>query len=547
VVIAAATVVLGHSLETDRAAEQARQERFMRNAAFAVVDDLGAELFAMYSAFSFDLYAQKEAGQTLNRATLDAAVQRYRAQARFPELLQGVVTLVSVPGGGYRYDTWTTLGWADGNRPAWAADLEPPAPVDPDRPPAPRIPQAFALEKPVLTLYLRSRSARVGEVVAVALRFSPPVVLEQIVPALVRQRFTEAQESQPYQASVRNLSLASADQNRPSDWQVPLLPWTGFETWFDYYVARLKTLESNRAAFERTAQTTPEGSGTGWALAVLRSPNGLAAEMDGWRWRNAAFCLGFFLVLSLGLFGLYTAALRAGRLAQQERTFLALISHELKTPLAVVRSLSDNLANGLTSDPARVREYGQVLVEEADRLGRMVGNVLGLTAMQGGIASRDRVPVALDAVVRERLSREEDRSDVELRLQIHPGLVPVLGQPTPLSAAVDNLIGNAYRHGTAGPGPHRIRVTVEPRRRWGVRGVELTVEDNGPGFTRAEGRALRHPFRRGQSAQDRQSPGGGVGLSLVRATAEALGGSLRWAGRPGKGARFSLWLREAGS
>lgn len=167
---------------------------------------------------------------------------------------------------------------------------------------------------------------------------------------------------------------------------------------------------------------------------------------------------------------------RAQRLAQQERNFLALISHELKTPLAVVRSLADNLARGIGTDEGRAREYGVVLQEESERLGQRIRNVLGLTSLQGGIPLWDRCPVD--------------------------------------PAAVDHLIGTAFRHGASGPGPHHIAVSVVPRR-WGSR------------------------------AQEGQVPGGGAGLSLVRATAEALGGPRRWSSREGKGARFSLWLREA--
>lgn len=532
-VIAVATVILGHSLETDRQAEQMNQERFMRNIAFTVLDDLGAELFALYSAFSFDLSASKEPGRRPDRTMLDRVIQRYRAQARFPDLLEEVVTLSLARDGTYRYDAWSS-GWFDRRRPAWVPDLEL------------RGPLFFSLSKPVLTLFLKNRRPAADEVVAVALRFNPQIIVQKMVPALVGLRLAELGESQAYRAGVRNLSLKS-DEVKRGDVQVPLLPWTVFEAWSEYYLARLQTLDRSPAAFERSIQAPSlEGDlGTGWALTVLRPPHGLGAEMESWKWRNLGLCAGFFLILTWGLVGLYSLTLRTRRLAQQERTFLGLISHELKTPLAVIRSLSDNLAQGLTTDRARVQEYGEVLLEESERLGRMIGNVLGLTAIQGGIAVRDRVPVVLEDLVRDRLAREVIGEDVELVVSIHPGLPPVLGQTAALSAAVDNLIGNAFRHGTTGTPPHQIRIMVVPRRRWGVRGVELSIEDNGPGFSTLEGWALHRPFHRGKGAQDLQAPGGGVGLSLVQTTAEALGGHLKWVGRRGRGARFVLWLREA--
>lgn len=549
-VIAVATGVLFHSLETDRQAESLRQERFMRTAAFAVVDDLGAELFTMYSAFSYDLYARRQSGGTITRDTLVAAVQRYNAQARFPGLLQEVVCLSSDGNGRFTYATWSSVGWVNERRPEWASSLVPPS-AEPGEPQA-RLRESFSLERPVLVIPMNPRRPAKGEVVGVALRFSTWTVLDQIVPTLVRQRFSESQEALPYKAGVKKLNADTGAPSAPVDWQIPLLPWTPFDSWFDYYVNRLNSMDQSRVTFERGAPP-PEvtgvrsSSGTGWALTVRRLPDGLQAEMRWLFLRNVALALGFFFVLVLGYLGLDAAARRTRRLAQQERTFLALISHELKTPLAVVRALADNLARGIGTDEARAREYGQVLLEESERLGQMVSNVLGLTAIQSGISVRDRTPVDLVALARDHLARYPEAPDLEVVFHVEDGVKSVQGHAAALSAAVDNLIGNAFRHGVAGPGPHRISVSVVSRRRWGMRGVELVVEDNGPGFSWSEARDFRRPFRRGARARDAQTPGGGVGLSLARVTAEALGGTLRWNAQPGHGARFVLWLRESAS
>jgi signal transduction histidine kinase len=542
-VLAVASAILFQSLENDRQVERARQERFMRNAAFSVVDDLGSELFTMYSAFSYDLSVQRSGGAPVTRDTLTAAVSRYRAQARFPDLLQTLVCLAASKTGSYDYSRWTDQGWIADSRPDWAADLVVPSSDGPRGTRGNRA--AFSLEQPVLTVALPSTHPVPGEVVAVALRFSTQVVLEQIVPTLVRQRFSDSQQELPYRASVHNRALDDTDHGLPVDWEVPLLPWTPFDSWFDYYVNRLQTMDRSRLAFERVSARGNEPDGTGWALTVARLPRGLDDEMAWYGLRNVALSLGFFVFLSLAFLGFYGAARRARNLSQQERAFLALISHELKTPLAVVRSLAENLTRGIGADEARARQYGEVLLEESDRLSRMIGNVLGLTSIQGGVAASDRVPVDLEALVRERLARQEPAPGVTLEVRIHPGLPQVQGHPMALAAAVDNLVGNAFRHGVTGQGPHRIEIWVEPKSRWRVRGVELRIQDNGPGFTWSEGRAFVRPFRRGRHAQAAQTPGSGVGLSLVLATAQALGGRLTWQARPGRGARFCLWLREA--
>ena len=547
-VLALASLVLFNSLETESQAENARQLHFMKTAAFQVVDDLGYELFSMVSAFSFDLNTQIADGTVITRDTLTAAVARYRAQARFPSLFEELACLERTGPGTYRFDSWNDSGWVTDYRPSWAENMVVP-PQDGGRPEStPPSDNTFSLDRPVLTVYLRNRRAQVGEVIAITLRFRPQTVIGTIVPALVSQRFSESNGASPYIANIIYSPATTSGDSIPVDWRVPLLPWTPFEGWFDYYVKRISALQPSRTAFDRLAQQ-PVGAkteGTGWNLEVSRLPGGLLEELIGFRWRNGALSLGFFLVLGLGFLGLYLTTRQTRLHEHQVRTFLALVSHELKTPLAVVQSLADNLSRGIGTDEARAREYGVVLRQESDRLGRMVNNILGLTAIQGGISPRDRCPIEVSALVKDRLACEPDLQDQAADLTVNtefPTDLPlVLGHHTALSAAIDNLVGNAFRHGTLGPGPHLVELRLRSQHRLGRRGVSFSVRDNGPGFTRREGRRFRRPFRRGQRASQEQTPGSGVGLSLVYSTAESLGGHLSWKSQAGRGSQFVLWL-----
>jgi signal transduction histidine kinase len=426
-------------------------------------------------------------------------------------------------------------------------------PTEVDRPVrGPQDTNTFSLDQPVLTVYLRNRKPHDGEVIAVTIRFRPQTVIGTIVPALVSQRFSESGNSSPYLANIEySPTQIRSVGDIPVDWRVALLPWTPFEGWFDYYVKRLSALEPSRGAFEQLS-VQPDGattSGTGWSLNVSRLPGGLENDMLIARWRNAALALGFFLVLGLGFLGLYLTTRQTRQHEKQVRTFLALVSHELKTPLAVVQSLADNLARGIGTDEARAKEYGVVLREESDRLVRMVNNILGLTAIQGGVSQHELCPVNLATLVKDRLAREPDlqqkASDLTVQTLLPSDLPSVLGHPVALAAAVDNLVGNTFRHGTKGPGPHLVEFRLFAKNRWGRRGVCLSVRDNGPGFTRREGRGFRRPFRRGERASQEQTPGSGVGLSLVQTTAASLGGQLSWTSHPGRGTEFNLWLPVA--
>jgi signal transduction histidine kinase len=218
----------------------------------------------------------------------------------------------------------------------------------------------------------------------------------------------------------------------------------------------------------------------------------------------------------------------AARLADaeaQRRRFLADITHELRTPLAVLQSGIEAQIDGIH---ARDEEHLASLLEEAQRLGRLVDDLHTLALADAGRIVLHREPVDPAGLVEEavaahaalaerkgvRLVTDLPEADAEADVEAEPR---VDVDPTRIHQVLDNLLSNALRHTPAGG---EVRVTLAPAEPGPA--VEITVVDTGPGFPAD---AVDQVFERFTRAAD--SRGSGLGLSIARDLVEAHGGTIR--------------------
>jgi signal transduction histidine kinase len=213
-----------------------------------------------------------------------------------------------------------------------------------------------------------------------------------------------------------------------------------------------------------------------------------------------------------------------------QRAFVADASHELRTPLTVIRGQLEVLARRPDADPAEVRRTERIARTELVRMERLVDDLLLLARADEGVLLHQH-EFGLEPFVRELhdgLSTTADR-----RFELTGELAGTLhGDPDRLAQALRNLIRNAVDH--TGPGG-LVRLRVTPR---GER-VELAVEDDGPGIPADERARVFDRFHRSDA---RRGSGAGLGLSIVRAIAEAHGGGVSAGGSPEGGARVALTL-----
>lgn len=200
--------------------------------------------------------------------------------------------------------------------------------------------------------------------------------------------------------------------------------------------------------------------------------------------------------------------------------FVDSVSHDLRTPLATIRAEAGNLADPAIELPVEERRaIARGIDAEADRLNRLVGDLLDMSRIQGGAIVPDIEIVPLDELVRPAVERAAGSARTD-RIEAHlpPGLPDVRVDAALLDRVLANLLDNAVKY--AGDGA-AIRVSAA---RSDHETVALVVEDGGPGVPEEALGTIFDRFSRGPAARPRR--GFGLGLAIVRGMTEAMGGSV---------------------
>ncbi len=224
---------------------------------------------------------------------------------------------------------------------------------------------------------------------------------------------------------------------------------------------------------------------------------------------------------------------------EARRRFVSDASHELKTPLAAIRLLTDSILQTDGIDPATTREFVADIGLEANRLSRITEDLLQLTRLDGDVlpsaAVVDPLPI-LEQVLRMMELIAEERG-IALTYQAEEGC-RILGSMDETRQIIYNLVDNAVKYNRDGG---RVEVALK---RQGEE-VLLTVADEGVGIPEEELTKIFQRFYRVDKARSRAAGGTGLGLSIVRDTLEKRGGSISAANRPGGGAVFTVRWPQA--
>ncbi len=241
------------------------------------------------------------------------------------------------------------------------------------------------------------------------------------------------------------------------------------------------------------------------------------------------------IVLAAMSFLVY-ASVKDSRANQLKSDFISNVSHELKTPLAVIRMFSELLATQRVRGPDKVQEYGDTITREAERLSRLIENVLDFSRMERGGNAYEFQEGRLDAVVERAIEvyrHRIERAGLRLVTKIDAGLPPLSIDEHAMTLLLLNLLENAVKYGKGEIAVYLTRVGGDLR---------LVVGDQGPGIPKDEQRRIFERFYRTQAARRTSVRGSGIGLSLVKHIAEAHGGRVSIDSDAGKGAAFIVDL-----
>ena len=277
-----------------------------------------------------------------------------------------------------------------------------------------------------------------------------------------------------------------------------------------------------------------------WEVVVQDPAGSVDVGVAQWRRRNLGISFGLLAILAGTMVLLFSVARRAERLAKLQMEFVAGVSHELCTPLAVINSAAENIVDGVVEGPTQVQEYGTLIREQGRRLERLVDEVLLFAAGHFGRSGYDLRPTEVIPILEQSLSASETmlrEAGFAFQKEISPQLPLVIADPEALSKCVENLIGNAMKYS----GENRwVSLRAVSAQGQGLSEVLISVEDRGIGISPADLPHVFEPFYRAQAVRDGQVRGVGLGLYLVKRMMEAMGGRISVSSKLSQGSVFTM-------
>lgn len=240
-------------------------------------------------------------------------------------------------------------------------------------------------------------------------------------------------------------------------------------------------------------------------------------------------------VLLLGVFFVVRAAAREVRVAEMKSNFVSSVSHDLKTPLALIQLFAETLELGRLKSTERAHEYYRIINSEARKLTRLINNLLDFSKIEAGLRRYKRTPADLTEVTRRVLdSLDSQFRHNQFSIALHvDGEVPVLIDPEAAEQALENLLSNAMKYS---PDDREIVVSVGREGDFGV----VRVTDHGIGIPARLQRKIFRKFFRVQTDAGSGPQGTGLGLAIVDHVMRGHGGFVDVHSEPGRGSTFSL-------
>ena len=282
--------------------------------------------------------------------------------------------------------------------------------------------------------------------------------------------------------------------------------------------------------------------GPRWQIVISHRAGSLDAAVAQARRRNLIASFGILSLLAVSLVVIIISSRRAQRLARKQMDFVAGVSHEFRTPLAVIHAISENLADGLITDKQQIEQCGEVIRNDTRRLAGMVEQVLEFAGASRGKSLYQPHPVDVKELIDQALAANpilESQNGWRVEKEIESNLPEVMADPAALRSAVRNIIDNAVKYGGAS---NWIGIKAQTQAGDHARRVEITIADRGIGISDSDLPHIFEPFYRGRAVVAAQVPGNGLGLSLVKNIVEAHGGTIAVSSVPGEGSAFSLSL-----
>ncbi len=244
------------------------------------------------------------------------------------------------------------------------------------------------------------------------------------------------------------------------------------------------------------------------------------------------------LTLAGGLLLIYSSVRRQVDLARLKSDFVANVSHELKTPVALIHLFAETLESDRCPSEEKRRQYYRVLSRESQRLTALINNMLDFSRIEAGRKEYRFAPTPLPPILREVIEvyREGlEQQGFTVETHIDDTVPEVMADAEALRQSVMNLVSNAVKYSR-----EQKYVRVELHLVDGA--ARISVEDRGIGVAPEEQTKIFEKFYRAEDSLVHETKGSGLGLALVRETVRAHGGRVELVSAPGRGSTFTLVL-----
>jgi len=277
----------------------------------------------------------------------------------------------------------------------------------------------------------------------------------------------------------------------------------------------------------------------GWKVAMF-DPDGKSIEQLTGKEKRLYLMLfaGIIVVMLIGIILMVRAVIHESEISRLKSEFVSNVSHELKTPLALIRMFGETLDSGIVTDEKKRRKFYSIIRKESERLTHLINNVLDFSRMDAGVKEYNFRETDLVEVVRNSLevykfqisdngfNIESDLPDESINLKIDRDAI---------SQVLLNLLNNAVKYSD-----EKKYILVKVSRN--TTSALISVSDHGVGISKEELKKIFDKFYRVLDASTKETRGSGLGLTLAKHIVEAHGGTIEVESEVGKGSRFTLCI-----
>jgi signal transduction histidine kinase len=273
-----------------------------------------------------------------------------------------------------------------------------------------------------------------------------------------------------------------------------------------------------------------------WGVRTSYGPQPIPEIVSASTRPQLALMIVLAVAMGLGVFLVAGAAAREVRVAELKSNFVASVSHDLKTPLALIQLFAETLELGRVRTPERAQEYYGIINGEAKKLTRLIENILDFSRMEAGLRPYRMEPAdlseSLNAVL-ARMGTQFSQGNFTITPKIEADLPRILADEGAAEQAIENLLANAMKYS----GDAKT-IEIEAKRVNGY--IVISVTDHGIGIARREQGRIFRKFYRVQRELGGGPQGTGLGLAIVDHTMRGHGGFVRVESEPERGSTFSL-------